>query len=72
MGGMQFSGDIVVYLVGLAATWGAAMWRIGALEKKMDKHNCLMERMGVAENSIKVAHHRLDDLEDVLPRATGK
>lgn len=68
MGEMQFSGDMVIYLISLAATWGAAMWRISALEKKMDKHNCLMERMGVAENSLKMVHHRLDDLEDALPR----
>ena len=31
MGGLEFSGDIVIYLIGLAATWGAAMWRITAL-----------------------------------------
>jgi len=68
MGGMQLSGDMVVYLIGLAATWGAAMWRIGALEKKMDRHNCLIERMAVAENSLKAAYHRLDGLEEALPR----
>ena len=63
MGGMEFSGDIVVYLAGLAATWGAAMWRIAAREKKMDKHNCLIERMAVAERDIKSAHRRLDELQ---------
>ena len=62
MGGLEFSGDIVIYLIGLAATWGAAMWRITALEKKMDKHNCLIERMAVAERDIKSAHRRLDEL----------
>lgn len=71
MGEMQLSGDIVVYLVGLAATWGAAMWRIGALEKKMDKHNCLMERMGVAERDIKSVCRRIDEIEEVLPRHTN-
>ena len=49
MGEWQISGDIVIYMVGLAATWGAAMWRIGALEKKMDKHNSIVERMASAE-----------------------
>ena len=63
MGGLEFSGDIVVYLIGLAATWGAAIWRITALEKKMDKHNCLIERMAVAERDIKSAHRRLDELQ---------
>ena len=42
--------------------------RINNLEKKMDKHNCLIERMIVAERDIKSICHRIDDLEDVLPR----
>lgn len=65
MGGYSLSGDVIIYLIGLAATWGAAMWRIGALEKKMDKHNCLMERMAVAERDIKACHRRLSDMERV-------
>ena len=63
MGGLEFSGDIVIYLIGLAATWGAAIWRITALEKKMDKHNCLIERMAVAERDIRSAHRRLYELQ---------
>jgi len=49
---LQFSADIVIYLIGLAVTWGGVMFRIKSLEKKMDKHNCLIERMAVAENNI--------------------
>jgi len=44
--------------------------RIEQLEKKVDKHNNLIERMFKAEENInlldekvKVANHRLDDLE---------
>jgi hypothetical protein len=62
MNGLVFSGDILVYLVGLAATWGAAMWRISALEKKMDKHNCLIERMAVAERNIEDFGKRLEKI----------
>ena len=29
----------------------------------MDKHNCLIERMAVAERDIKSAHRRLDELQ---------
>jgi hypothetical protein len=42
--------------------------RINNLEKKMDKHNCLIERMTVAERDINIICHRIDELEDVLPR----
>ena len=36
---------------------------IGRLERKQDKHNCLIERMAVVESSMKSAHHRLDSIE---------
>lgn len=38
-------------------------YRIEQLEKKVDKHNCVVERMAIAENNIKVANHRIDDIE---------
>lgn len=36
---------------------------IERLEKKQDKHNCLVERMAVVEQSTKSAHHRIDELK---------
>lgn len=46
-------------------------YRLNQLETKVDKHNNLVERMYEAEESIKlseerikVANHRLDDLEN--------
>ena len=45
-------------------------YRLGVLEKKMDKHNTVIERTyelekgyAVLEDKIKSAQHRLDDLE---------
>ena len=38
-------------------------YRIDALEKKQDKHNCLIERMVKVEDSSKSAHHRLDEIQ---------
>lgn len=45
-------------------------YRISELEKKVDKHNNLIERTykleernSVIEQEIKVANHRIDDLE---------
>ncbi len=57
MDGLNFSGDLVVYLLGLAAVWGSLLQRVNALEKKMDKHNNLVERMVAVET-------RLDKLEE--------
>ena len=57
MSGLSFSGDLVVYLLGLAAVWGSLLQRVNALEKKMDKHNNLVERMVAVET-------RLNNLEE--------
>ena len=39
-------------------------YRLNQLEKKQDKHNQLIERMTLAEEKIKVANHRIEDLEN--------
>lgn len=38
-------------------------YRIEQLEKKVNKHNNVIERTFVLEEQIKVANHRLEDLE---------
>jgi len=37
--------------------------RLEQLDKKQDKHNGFMERLAVAEQSTKSAHHRINGLE---------
>lgn len=37
--------------------------KIDKLEIKQDKHNSLIERMTIVEQSTKSAHHRLDELK---------
>ncbi len=36
---------------------------IKRLEEKQDKHNNLIERMAIVEQSAKSAHHRLDEMK---------
>jgi tetrahydromethanopterin S-methyltransferase subunit G len=43
-------------------TSGKTIYRIDQLEKKVDKHNGLVERMVVVEQSAKSAHHRIDEI----------
>ena len=38
-------------------------YRIEQLEKKLEKHNSVVERTYLLEEKIKVANHRIDDLE---------
>lgn len=41
-------------------------YRIEQLEKKVEKHNSVVERMAVVENKISVADHRISDIEEGL------
>ena len=75
-------GDIIVALLALAGsvygTYKAnsknqalVAYRLEQLEKKVDKHNTMIERtyalerhVDVLEEKISVANHRINDLED--------
>lgn len=59
---MIFNFDVVIYLLGLACTAGIMVGKIGALEKKVDKHNSLIERMYKVEERCKSNSHRIDEL----------
>lgn len=68
MEGFQLTNDIVVYLLGLSAVWGTLLWRVAALEKKMDRHNNAVERLAVVEQDVKSIKRRVGEIEEVLPR----
>ena len=61
---------IVVGAIQNSKTRALLEYRLLELEKKQDKHNSVIERMykveektAVQEEQIKVANHRIDDLE---------
>ena len=78
---MNWIADIVIGVLALIGTLGGAyfankkttalvVYRLQELEKKVDKHNqviertyALEERAGLLEERVKVANHRIDDLE---------
>jgi len=47
-------------LIGILASSKLTTYRIGELEKKVSKHNNLVERMIIVEQSTKSAHKRID------------
>ena len=68
---LSLLGSLVGTLGGIAINSKLSNYRIEQLEKKVDKHNNLIERMFKAEEvitvldeKIKVANHRIDDLEE--------
>lgn len=56
---VSFAGTVVGSFGGMKLM----SYRIEQLEKKVDKHNHFAERMPVLEEQMKVANHRIDDLE---------
>lgn len=70
VGLLSLLGTILGTVGGIIAANRLTTYRIEQLEKKVDKHNSLIERtyeieqdIAVIQNDIKVANHRIDDLE---------
>ena len=59
---ISFLGTLLGTLGGIIASGSLTIYRISQLEKKVEKHNNLVERMVKVENSVKSAHHRIDEL----------
>ena len=64
-------GTLVGTLSGIVASSKLSNYRLEQLEKKVDKHNTVIERVykleqdkAVIEEKINVANHRIADLED--------
>jgi hypothetical protein len=62
---LSFCGTAVGTLGGILASNKLTNYRIAQLEKKVDKHNNLIERMVAVEASAKSAHHRIDEIREV-------
>jgi hypothetical protein len=60
----EFWIQMLVYAVSIGSFAGVVLSRLSSLEKKTDKHNQLIERMAVVEQSSISDRHRIDKLED--------
>lgn len=63
IGLLSLLGTLIGSVTGIMAANRLTNYRISQLEKKVEKHNNLVERMAIVENSVKSAHHRIDDIE---------
>ena len=69
---LSLVGTLVGTLGGIALSSNLTNYRIEQLEKKVEKHNNLITRtfkleqdFAVLDEKMKVANHRIDDLEDI-------
>ena len=68
---LSLAGTLAGSLLGILAANKLVVYRIEQLEKKVEKHNQVVERVynlerseAVIDEEIKVANHRIDDLEE--------
>ncbi|MDD6275717.1 MAG: hypothetical protein PUB20_02695 [Clostridia bacterium] len=59
-------GTLVGSLGGILTAGKLSNYRIEQLEKKVEKHNNIVERVYAVENSVKSAHHRIDELREEM------
>lgn len=61
---LSLVGTMVGSLLGVLASNKLTNYRIEQLEKKVDKHNTVIERTALLEEQMKVSNHRISDLEE--------
>ncbi len=61
---IAFLGTLVGSFGGIAATSKLTSYRLQKLEEKVNKHNEVVKRTYILEEQMKVANHRIQDLED--------
>jgi len=58
------AGSAIGTFAGILASAKLTTYRLAQLEKKVDKHNTVIERTFILEEQMKVANHRIGDLEE--------
>lgn len=58
----SFLGSAVGCVAGIVTSQRLTSYRLEQLEKRVNKHNNLVERMVAAEQDIKSAHKRIDEI----------
>lgn len=70
----SFAGTVLGSIFGILAANKLTNYRIAQLEKKVEAHNKVIDRVyklekhdAVVDEEIAVANHRINDLEKVIP-----
>jgi hypothetical protein len=61
---LSLLGTLIGTFAGILTSTNLIKYRIEQLEAKVEKHNCVVERMALAENNIKNIYHTLDELHN--------
>lgn len=64
VGLLSLAGTALGTTAGIIASSRLTTYRLAQLEKKVDLHNCVIQRTFILEEKMSVANHRLADLEN--------
>lgn len=64
VGVLSLCGTLIGSIAGIMTSNKMTAYRIAQLEKKVDKHNSVVERVAVIENEIAEIQKDISDLED--------
>lgn len=60
---LSLMGTLIGSLGGILTASKLTNYRLAQLEKKVDRHHAITERIPLIEEKLKVVNHRLNDLE---------
>lgn len=69
---LSLAGTTIGSIAGIMAANKLTTYRIDELEKKVDKHNELIERVTILEQNEKAQWMRIDDIREYIEKARGE
>lgn len=69
---LSLAGTLIGSIVGILAANKLTNYRIEQLEKKVEKHNSVVERTVIVERDMKTAFNKMDELKDDIERLEGR
>ena len=61
---MSCIGTVIGSMLGVMAPSNKTIYRIEQLEKKVEKHNSIVERMIEAEDKLKTHQHQINEIKE--------
>lgn len=66
VGLMSLGGTLFGTFAGILTSTKLTNYRIAQLEKKVEKHNSVVERTAVIENNLKSVWHNIDEIKEEM------
>lgn len=72
MAAVSLIGSLIGTLSGIVISNKLTMYRIEQLEKKVEKHNNVVERTALVEKDLKAVWHNVDEIKDDIEHLRSK